>query len=173
MNDNNNNSRSITIITTVTNSDISISNIKNGNQFPTSEKYLGGHILEMVDNGDHIDNRLTQANAILVNIKFNNVFTYRIQFKLARLLICNLIRPVIVFGPTFFNYSDKQNERLNIFQNTLMREALSLDMKASSSFSRVILGVSNIQIWVDYLNLVNYYRIRIELTEYTNYLIYQ
>ena len=150
----------ITIITSVTKNEISISNITDGSTKPTVEKYLGGLILDLVDNSNHIDDRLEKSNRILFNIKFNNMFNYGLQFKLAKLLICNLIHPGITFGPTVFNYTKKDVDRLNIFQNTAMRQALTMDRQTSACFLQVLLGVCDIQSWIDYSKLINYFRIK-------------
>ena len=83
--------------------------------------------------------------------------------SLARLLICNLLRPDMTFGPTFSKFNNDEIQRLNIFQNTAMMETLRMDRQTSPAFLRVVLGVCDIEHWVDYLNLINYFRIKTDM----------
>ena len=118
--------------------------LQNGARKATAEKYLGGLILDLIDNSDHINDRFKKSKAVLFNIKFNNMFHCGIQFKLAKLLIYNLIRSGVTFGSTFFNLKEKEVQKLEIFQNCAMREALRLDSNVPTAFLRVMLGVCSI-----------------------------
>ena len=159
----NDESDALIIRTTVTKNTIGITNIENVKNNGKAAKYLGGLILDLVNNTAHIDDRIKKSSAVLFNIKFNNIFVNGLQLVLARLLICNLLRPGITFGTTFFKFSNKEINRLNTFQNTAMREALRADRETSPAFLRIMLGVCDIEHWIDYLILINYFRISVEV----------
>ena len=69
----------------------------------------------------------------------------------------------MTFGPTFSKFNNDEIQRLNIFQNTAMMETLRIDRQTSPAVLRVVLGVCDIEHWVDYLNLINYFRIKTDM----------
>lgn len=121
-------------------------------------KYLGGIIVDFYNNGKHINKRKQKGMNILYSIKFTNVFNYGLQLRLCRLVVCNLIRPVVAFGSQFFNYSVDEIDTVNKFQNLSLRTVLQLTKQASTAFMRILIGVCDMEHWIDYLNLCNYYR---------------
>ena len=67
----NDSSKSMLIRETSTSNIIKISNITDGISKSKAEKYLGGLILDLIDNTAHICDRINKSNVVMLNIRFN------------------------------------------------------------------------------------------------------